>query len=123
MDNLEEKLNALLSDPETMQKIQAIAGSLGQPSPAPTAPAENQHAPEGSPLPNLSALQNLGNLSAGVGVDQNQKALLNALGPYLSRDRVAKLENAMRAAKMARMASSLLGNGGLQTLLGGNRHV
>lgn len=122
MDNLEEKLNAILSDPETMQKIQAIAGSLGQTSPNAT-PSTKSNQPEGSSLPDLSALQGLGNLAAGAGVDHNQKALLNALGPYLSRDRVAKLENAMRAAKMARMASSFLGNGGLQTLLGGNRHV
>lgn len=118
MDNLEEKLGAILSNPEAMEKIQAIAASLG------TSPRQDPP-PQGatSSLPDLSALQGLGNLAGGMGVDQNQKALLNALGPYLSRDRVAKLENAMRAAKMARMASGFLGNGGLQMLTGRNRHV
>ena len=39
----------------------------------------------------------------------NQKALLQALAPYLSSGRIHKLEKAMRAAKLAGMASSFLG--------------
>ena len=118
MENLEEALSAILSDPDTMQKIQAIAGSLGQKEPSAGAAPEQQ-----PPLPDFSGLQGLSKLASGAGVDQEQRALLKALSPYLSRDRVAKLENAMRAAKMARLASSFLGNGGLQMLTGRNRHV
>jgi hypothetical protein len=36
--------------------------------------------------------------------------LLNALCPYLSRDRIGKLEKAMRAAKMAKLATGIMGN-------------
>ena len=50
--------------------------------------------------------------------DTDQQTLLAALSPYLSQNRVKKLENAMRAAKMARLASAFLGNGGLQMLSG-----
>ncbi|MBO5953508.1 MAG: hypothetical protein J6Q53_05260 [Oscillospiraceae bacterium] len=38
--------------------------------------------------------------------------MLKALGPYLSRERLRKLENAMRAAKMAKVAAAALGNQG-----------
>jgi len=56
---------------------------------------------------------------AGAGVvDSNQQALLQALGPYISQPKVGKLEKAMRAAKMARLASGFLGQGGLSLLTG-----
>ena len=63
----------------------------------------------------------LAKLSGFVGqgrMDGNQEALLTALHPYLSRRKVEKLEKAMRAAKMARVASSFLGQGGLSLLTG-----
>ena len=37
---------------------------------------------------------------------------------YLTRERIRKLENAMRAAKLARMASVFMNSGGLQLLTG-----
>lgn len=115
-NNLEEKLGAILSDPEMMQKIQAMAQSLGQPEPKP----EPQKQPESQSMPELdiSMLQRLSGLAGQTGIDQNQKTLLSALSPYLSRNKVAKLENAMRAAKMARLASGFLSSGGLQRLTG-----
>ena len=45
------------------------------------------------------------------GVDANQRALLTALNPYLTRDRISRLERAMRAAKLAGMATAFLGGG------------
>lgn len=115
-NNLEEKLGALLSNPEMMQKIQAMAQALGQPSPQnpPTQKQPEQKPPE----IDLSLLQKFSSLAGQTGIDKNQQTLLAALTPYLSRTKVEKLENAMRAARMARLASSFLGNGGLQTLIG-----
>lgn len=106
MDDLQSKMNSILSDPEAMQKISAMAQSLGlgagQPLPQPK---------QDLPLPDIdpSMLQKLSGLARGSTVDKNQQSLLHALGPYLSRDRISKLERAMRAAKMAKMASSFLG--------------
>ena len=37
---------------------------------------------------------------------------------YLSRERISKLEKAMRAAKLARVASSFLGQSGLLNISG-----
>lgn len=115
MDQLEDKLGAILNNPQLMGQIMSMAQSLGQ-----TAPP--QEAPQ-APMPELpnfdpKLLTKLSSLAGQGQVDGNQKALLTALHPYLSSRKVEKLEKAMRAAKMARMASSFLGQGGLSLLTG-----
>ena len=113
MDQMEDKLGAILNNPQLMGQIMSMAQSLGQSAP-PSEPAS------GSALPGLdpAMLAKLGSLAGQGQVDGNQKALLTALHPYLSRRKVEKLEKAMRAAKIARMASSFLGQGGLSLLTG-----
>lgn len=112
-NNLEEKVNAILSNPEMMQKIQAMAQSLG----ASQAQKPENEAPK-APEIDFSMLQKLGALAGQTGIDSNQQTLLAALAPYMSQHKVAKLEKAMRAARMAQLASSFLGNGGLKMLSG-----
>ena len=114
MDNMEEKLGAILSNPQLMQQIMTMAQSLGQPSPQPE-PASSAAV---NPMPDSALLQKISGLASSTGVDPEQKALLSALGPYLSRERVRRLEKAMQAAKMAKMASAFLGSGALQSLTG-----
>ena len=100
---LEEKLNSLLSNPELMSKLSTMAQSLGmQPSPSPQQP--KQELPPGGL--DLGTIKKLGSMAGAFSVDRDQRALLSALSPYLSRDRIHKLENAMRAAKMAAIAAS-----------------
>ena len=101
----EEKLGALLSNPDLMSKISAMAQSLGaqQEAPAPSQPPPTEP-PQISIDPNM--LKKLSGMVGAFGVDKEQRALLSALGPYLSRDRIHKLENAMQAAKMAALAAS-----------------
>ncbi len=109
MDEMESKLGALLSNPEMMQKIMSIAQSFQstQPSPQQDAPP-----PQQSLLPNvdISTIQRLAGFAQQSSIDKNQQTLLRALEPYLSKPRITKLEKAMRAAKMANMASLLLNN-------------
>ena len=111
MDQMEDKLGAILGNPQLMQQIMSMAQSLGQSSPQPE---------PGPELPGFdpAMLAKLGSLAGQGTVDSNQRALLNALHPYLSSRKLNKLERAMRAAKMARMASSFLGQGGLSILTG-----
>lgn len=113
MDDLEEKLSSVLNNPQMMQQIMAMAQSMG--AQAPPKQEEPKAAAASSPLPDidLGMLQKLSGIARQSGIDRDQQALLKALGPYLSRDRISRLEKAMRAAKMARMASGLLGPGGL----------
>lgn len=97
MSSLEESLSQVLGDPQMMQKIMSLAQSLGQ--------QPQEQPPPQEALPDLKNLAGLANLAA---VDKDQQALLRALGPYISRERRSKLERAMRAAKMATAASSML---------------
>lgn len=112
MDPMEDKLQALLGNPQLMEQIQAMARSLGE---------SGESSPQESPAPpamDPALLQRLAALSRQGDITREQQALLQALGPYLARDRIAKLEKAMRAAKMAKFASSFLNSGGLQLLTG-----
>lgn len=118
MDQMEEKLGAILNNPQMMQQIMAMAQTMSQNQPQPEQKQLQEQS--ASPLPeiDLSMLKNLSGFANQNAISQEQKALLSALGPYLSRDRVQKLEKAMRAEKLARLASSFLGQGGLSFLTG-----
>lgn len=121
MSEMEEKLTAVLSNPQMMQQIMSLAQSLGgSQTQKQEAPPQSKQEPEPSPLPNLDPrmLQSLAGISQQSGVDKNQQALLRALSPFLSRSRISKLERAMRASRMAGAASAFLNSGGLQFLSG-----
>ena len=109
MDDFENKLGQILGNPEMMGKIMAMAQSLNtatpQSSPSPEKPAQTA-----MPDMDMGMLQKLAGLAGQSRVDTHQQALLRALHPYLSRQRISKLERAMRAAKMAGIATAFLGN-------------
>ncbi len=116
MEGMEDKLGAILNNPQMMQQIMSMAQSLGQ-SQEQTCEAPQQ---EASPLPDLNpaAIQQIMSLAGKTGIDRNQKALLGALRPYLTSQRLTKLEKAMRAAKLASLASTALNSGALSFLTG-----
>lgn len=115
MSEMEEKLGAILSNPQMMQQIMSMAQAMSPPQ-----EAKPEQPPEPAPpaLPDFSVMQKLAGVTRQSGIDKNQQALLRALSPYISRERSAKLEKAMRAAKMARLASAFLNAGGLDMLTG-----
>ena len=115
MDNMEEKLGSILNNPQMMQQIMTMAQALGQSAPAPEPPPQ-----ESAPALDIdpAAIQKMVSLAGQANIDQNQRALLRALGPYLSQSRLQKLEKAMRAAKLAGLASSAISSGALASLLG-----
>lgn len=117
MSEMEEKLNALLSNPQLMQQIASMAQSMGgEPQNQPSA----ANAPPQVPMPAFDPklLQTMAQTMGQTGIDSNQKHLLQALSPYLSTGRVQKLERAMQAARLAGAASAFLNAGGLQMLAG-----
>ena len=111
MSELEEKLGSILSNPQLMQQIAALAQTVGQPT-AEQAPLEPKPLPT-SPLPDPAMLQSIAGILQKGNVDSQQQALLRALSPYLSQRRIDKLERAMRAAKMAGFASAFFKSGGV----------
>ena len=111
MDDLEQKLGAVLNNPQLMQQIMSMAQSMGAQSPP---RPEEQKPPEPQqsvPTIDPGMLSRLAGLSRQSTIDLDQQALLRALNPYLTKDRIGRLERAMRAAKMAKMAGSFLGSG------------
>lgn len=107
MDQMEDKLGAILGNPDMMQKIMSMAQALGgsQEAPIPQAPPPRQE-PSASE-PDLASIQNMMRIMRQTAIDADQINLLNALRPYLPKERIAKLEKAMRAAKLANLAASV----------------
>lgn len=104
MGELEDKLNTVLNNPQLMQQLMSMAQSISSPTPekAQEAPREPFMDLDPNMLKKLSGFAQKGN------IDSNQRSLLAALGPYLARERIHKLEKAMRAARMAQLASVFL---------------
>ena len=107
MDEMESKLGAILSNPDMMQKIMSIAQTFHTPE-SPPKPDSSQQQTAGFPDVDISTIQRIASFAKQSGIDKNQQSLLQALRPYLSVPRISKLERAMRAAKMANMASAFL---------------
>ena len=117
MSEMEERLSALLSNPQLMQQIASIAQTMGA-EPHSRPPEQKDLQPPSVPAFDPMLLQTLAQTMGQSGIDSNQKTLLHALGPYLSSHRVQKLERAMQAARLAGAASAFLNAGGLQMLTG-----
>ena len=121
MADFEEKLNAILSDPKAMGQIMSIARTLtgeeaGQAAP-PQQPGEEmpepeenmEHpAPQALPFPGdldpklvQTALQLLATYHAQ---DSRKTALLEALRPFLRKERQAKMDQAIQIARLSRVA-------------------
>lgn len=109
MDDFESKLGSILNNPEMMGRIMEMAQSFGGQMPQPEPPQEDPPAPDFD----FATIQKLTGLMGSARVDGNQKALLTALAPYVSSKRINKLERAMRAAKLAGIATSFLGSSSL----------
>ncbi len=109
MADLEAQLGSILQDPEMMGKIMSFAQSLGGSDPPP--PPQPKESP-GLPEIDMQTVQRIASIMGNSGIDRHQQALLQALSPYLSHQRISKLEKAMRAAKMAGMAGSFFNSNG-----------
>ncbi len=120
MDDLSEKLNQLLSSPEGMAKIKstmdALSGHLESSPPAPSPPP-----PAASNGPDLSALTKLLPLLSGMGKENEDTRLLQALRPYLHGERAQRLEETMRLLQLARLLP-LLQDQNILGKTGGNHH-
>lgn len=117
MDEMQQKLNSILGNPEMMSQIMNMAQALGadqEPEPV----SQPVSAPPGNPLQSAlggidpGTIQKIIGIAQQAGIDRNQQNLLKALRPYLSEHRIIKLEKAMRAAKIAGVATTALGGMG-----------
>ena len=111
-EGFEDKLNQILSDPDSMAKIMSLAQSLGReqnaPSPPPAPPK-----PQPPPPPDDAFVKGILRLmQQAQHTDKRQEALLCALKPYLAPERQAKIDEALRIAKLSQLAGLAFKNYG-----------
>lgn len=101
MEALEEALQKLLQDPAQLAGLSSLAHSLGLGAAAPQEPA-GSNAPPPPPPPSPPAGP----------PDTRQERLLLALKPFLKPSRQEKIDRALRAARLSRLAGSALRGSG-----------
>lgn len=109
MDELGEKLDALLHDPQQLGRIAQLASSLvgdgGDKSAPPSAPEPELDLDMGQLRRMMSALR-------GGGHDSANRHLLEAMKPYLAEKRRRKIDRAMKLARLASLAEFAAGEMG-----------
>jgi hypothetical protein len=124
VDDFEEKLNTILSSPETMGQIMALANSLsGQPGQSPTEPAPPSEGENASPAPpsggenplgllqsiDPAMIQKIMNLYGEYMRGGDEKvALLQAMRPFLREERQSRLDKAIQIARISRVIQAAL---------------
>jgi hypothetical protein len=135
VEDLEQQLNAILSSPETMEQIFALAGSLsgGASDQGSKEAVESAVTPDGAtpePQPPKAELSGLSGLLPGLEPNllarllpllrtyqsgtSEQQALLAALKPFLRPESQKKVDRAIqitRLSKVIRASMGLLGEG------------
>ena len=102
---LGERLNALLSDPESMQKLVGMASGLASSGlfSAPVPPKEEppREEPKQEPIPDA---RKRGLSGAGA----KHKALLCAVRPYLNEERQTRIDSMMKLIGLAELAETVM---------------
>lgn len=106
MDDLNEKLSSILSDPEAMREIAALASSLGADAPG-VHKAPEPAAPAAAPAEALSMMSGLMPLLGKVKADDDTTRLLDAIRPFLSEERREKLDKAKKMLRIMRLLPML----------------
>lgn len=100
MDELEEKINSVLSDTQQMEKITKLAQSImAGSSRSGESDTVNEAGLDMNMLRSISKL-----MSSDGDKEKKERTLLEAMGPYLSEKRRGKMEKALRIARFARIA-------------------
>ena len=125
MSELDEKQNALLSNPESMAQIMQLAQSLSGKSPEPAStpvppPAPPPPSAPTAPLSSLPGsldpklLARMLPIIQELGQEPNQQArqLLYALRPYLKSERQERIERALQLARLIHVGKKFLSGWG-----------
>ena len=106
MEDLQAAIQGVLSDPAQMAQLQAMAQALGMQGGQDAASAPPPEPPPEAPDGQVLAL--MGRLSLMHG---SEERVFSALRPTLSEQGQRKVDRALRAARLSRLAGLLL-NGG-----------
>ena len=119
MEDMDSRLNALLSDPEAMGRIMALAQQLSgesaasSPPPSPVPPPLSQQEDDGfDPMLLLKFLPLLQELRQDNSSQSMQ--FLSAMRPFLKPERQPKVERAVKLAHLICVGKKFLTEGGLE---------
>ena len=114
MDDLEGKISALFSSPESMERIMQLARTISGNDKSGESQASKDDSPDaGGRSDNLGGFDpKLMQVVAGAMKEFSQPSeaalLISAIKPYLSEDRVEKVEKALSIARLAKVAKKVL---------------
>ena len=109
MSELQDTINQIMRDPEAMRQVQSLGEKLGLSGNAPAQPAPPS-APSGN-AEMMTALSKLAPLMSSVAPNDETTALLNALKPFLSGEKLQRLQSAGRLIRLVRMIPLLRESG------------
>lgn len=105
MDDLSEKLGSILSDPSAMKELAQLASQLGVDAPgvhtAPKAPDPPAEMHDNTDMTSL--LTGLVPMMGRLSKEDDTTRLLDAIRPFLSEERRAKLDKAKKMLKMMKL--------------------
>lgn len=103
MDNMADKLKTMLEDPETLNMLSSILGSM-QSTPAETVQTEEPVLqPPAEQTDNMIKIKQM--LEQSSVANDPRINLLNSLKPYMGKKRMAKMDQAIRLIQISKMAS------------------
>lgn len=115
MDDLEQKIQSVLSDPEQMQQVLNMARALGVSIPESEEPKarEQETSPPEQNIPPQAGVDALSEpvsqlLQQAGKLEKRQENLLNALKPFLKPNRREKIDRAMQVARLSHLAGYAL---------------
>lgn len=115
MDDLEQKIQSVLSDPEQMQQVLNMARALGVSIPESEEPKarEQETSPPDQNIPPQAGVDTLSEpvsqlLQQAGKLEKRQENLLNALKPFLKPNRREKIDRAMQVARLSHLAGYAL---------------
>ena len=129
MSEFEDRINSVLNDPEQMDKIASLAkslmgggaqstdsgdgGMMGKLGELAKGLSGGGSAGQESPAIDPAMLGKIGRLmKAGNAQSSNERALLEAMKPYLTEKRRQKMDRALQLARLARIARIAMGERG-----------
>ena len=102
-------LQSVLSDPQQMEKLTAMAQSLmgGESAVTPPTPASGPPSVS-APPPEAKLLSAVTGMLGQKGEQSRSAALLSAMRPYMRPEKQEKLDRAMQIARMVRVAGAVM---------------
>ena len=108
MDDLQSKISAIFSSPESMEQIRTLAQSLAGGNDTHSSASSTPSNEDAFPLMDPHIMQLMTKAMSEFSKPSEASALLGALRPYLSPDRMSKVDNAINIAKIAKIAKTII---------------